>query len=184
MSKLIDLKGQRFGFWLVQNRLTNKNGLVKWSCLCDCGNEREITTNSLRSGNSTSCGCNHSPDLAGLIFGELKVLEVDLTRSKHSKRYWLCKCNCGNNVTVNTNKLRNGKVTSCGCKTIDKTKNITDISELLKAKTAKNILRSMELIKEQTCLIASFNKELEKSVQLIADLRLQLKKPATPFGTF
>lgn len=177
MSKLIDLAGQRFGFWLVQKRLTNKKGLVKWSCLCDCGNEREITTNSLRSGNSTSCGCNHSPDLAGLIFGELKVLEIDLSRSKHSKRYWICKCNCGNNITVNTNKLRNGATTSCGCKASDKAKCTTDISNLLKARTTKNILKSIELIKEQTCLVASFNKELEKSVKLIADLRLQLKTP-------
>jgi len=28
-----------------------------WKCLCDCGNETIVTTKSLRSGNTKSCGC-------------------------------------------------------------------------------------------------------------------------------
>ena len=28
---------------------------------------------------------------------------------------WLCKCNCGNNTIIPTNKLTSGKTKSCGC---------------------------------------------------------------------
>lgn len=29
---------------------------MKWHCKCDCGNEVDVITNSLTSGNTTSCG--------------------------------------------------------------------------------------------------------------------------------
>lgn len=29
-------------------------------CQCECGNLKEISTNSLKTGNNTSCGCTHS----------------------------------------------------------------------------------------------------------------------------
>jgi hypothetical protein len=51
----VDLRGQRFGRLLVQGYLplVRKN----WHCLCDCGKEIDIETNSLTSGNTKSCGC-------------------------------------------------------------------------------------------------------------------------------
>lgn len=32
-------------------------GSVYWHCRCDCGNETEVTADSLLSGNTKSCGC-------------------------------------------------------------------------------------------------------------------------------
>lgn len=61
--KLIDLTGQRFGRLTVIKRVedyitTKGNHYVQWLCKCDCGNEKIIIGNSLKSKNGTkSCGC-------------------------------------------------------------------------------------------------------------------------------
>lgn len=58
MGKLIDLTGQRFGRLVVIERIgLNKNKKATWLCRCDCGNEIVAISNSLRTGNTTSCGC-------------------------------------------------------------------------------------------------------------------------------
>ena len=114
MGKLIDLTGQRFGFWLVQNRTINSKGKVQWMCVCECGKKKNVTANSLRTGNSTSCGCNHKPDLINKSFGRLKVLGIT-ARNDKSRRYWICRCKCGNTLVVSTYKLRQKITTSCGC---------------------------------------------------------------------
>lgn len=53
-------------------------------------------------------------DLTGERYGRLVVL----TRGENSnsgRTLWLCKCDCGNIVTVSGNDLRRGKTMSCGC---------------------------------------------------------------------
>lgn len=116
MGKLIDLTGQRFGFWKVLNKKEkNKSGQTQWLCECDCGTQKTVTSNSLRTGNSTSCGCNHAPNLENKKFGKLTVIRADHSKNK---RQWICKCECGNLFITNTYKLRNGNITSCGCQTI------------------------------------------------------------------
>lgn len=62
MSELIDLTGQKFGRLTVIKRAKNKikrNGKheVMWECLCDCGNTKIVSRNSLRSSAIRSCGC-------------------------------------------------------------------------------------------------------------------------------
>jgi hypothetical protein len=115
MGKFIDIKGQRFGFWVVLERADkNKNGQIRWLCQCECGGHKLVTTNSLRTGNSTSCGCNHTPNLVDQKFGKLTVIKQDESKNK-GRRYWLCQCECNNFITVNTYQLRNGYVISCGC---------------------------------------------------------------------
>lgn len=64
MSKLIDLKGQKFGRLLVIERAENKvfkSGSIsaQWVCKCDCGKKIIVLSNSLRKGNTKSCGCLH-----------------------------------------------------------------------------------------------------------------------------
>lgn len=54
---LIDLTGNRYGRLLVIERADNLNGHVRWRCKCDCGNECVVHGTSLKSGNTTSCGC-------------------------------------------------------------------------------------------------------------------------------
>jgi hypothetical protein len=56
MGKRIDLTGQRFGRWQVLEIVGYKKG-VYWLCRCDCGNVKEVRSDRLRDGRSTSCGC-------------------------------------------------------------------------------------------------------------------------------
>lgn len=66
MSKKIDLVGQRFGRLVVVEEAGRSNHRkVLWKCRCDCGNETVACSNSLRSGNTTSCGCFQHERLAG-----------------------------------------------------------------------------------------------------------------------
>ncbi len=50
-----DLKGQRFGSWLVGDMGANKNGKTHWECLCECGSKESVCAASLTKGVSTRC---------------------------------------------------------------------------------------------------------------------------------
>lgn len=56
--RFIDLTGRRFGRLAVLSRAPNGNcGLTRWRARCDCGVEREVFSQDLRSGRTVSCGC-------------------------------------------------------------------------------------------------------------------------------
>ena len=58
MGKLIDLTGQKFGRLTVLYRSKNpKYKIPYWTCKCDCGNIVNVRSQSLRSGETKSCGC-------------------------------------------------------------------------------------------------------------------------------
>lgn len=57
MGKLIDSTGCRYGRLTILRRDGYISGRVSWLCLCDCGNEISVTSNSLRTGKTRSCGC-------------------------------------------------------------------------------------------------------------------------------
>lgn len=127
MGKMINLKNQRFGFWLaLEPAEKNTKGQTQWLCQCECGVKKIVTTNSLRTGNSTSCGCNHTPDLTNIRFGKLLVLKQDNSKS-NGRRHWVCQCDCSNLITVNTYQLRNDKISSCGCDNAQTINNNLDI---------------------------------------------------------
>lgn len=53
-------------------------------------------------------------DLTGERFGRLIVIKKGET-DKNYNTSWVCKCDCGNEVTVQTGHLRSGHTQSCGC---------------------------------------------------------------------
>ena len=55
-----------------------------------------------------------SIDLTGQSFGELTVIEEDLS-VKDKRKHWTCKCSCGSKISVRSNSLRTGNTSSCGC---------------------------------------------------------------------
>lgn len=69
---------------------------------------------TLRAGIWGSCGCkkleNHS--LVGFKFARLSVIRRDTGRGLG---FWICKCDCGNQVSVSRGNLTSGNTKSCSC---------------------------------------------------------------------
>ena len=116
ITTAINLVGQRFGLWTVLGDSGKRytNGSVLYTCICECGNKKDVSSNSLIGGKSTCCGHLRNEDLRGKKFGELEVLCLSNNR-KNGSRTWLCKCSCGNHTEVVTNQLKGGYTKSCGC---------------------------------------------------------------------
>lgn len=53
----IKLEGKRFSAWLVLEYSHNAQNHSFYRCRCDCGTERLVSGNYLRSGRSKSCSC-------------------------------------------------------------------------------------------------------------------------------
>jgi len=51
-------------------------------------------------------------DRTGRRYGRLTVLQRDTSRKGV---YWLCVCTCGNEKSIRSGDLQQGKITSCGC---------------------------------------------------------------------
>lgn len=57
-SVLLDIAGQRFGRWTaVRHEGQNALGQTMWMFRCDCGTERVLNGQMVRTGHSKSCGC-------------------------------------------------------------------------------------------------------------------------------
>lgn len=54
-------------------------------------------------------------DLTGQTFGRLVALRPILPNVKGGNLWWQCRCDCGTETAVPTNRLRSGKTRSCGC---------------------------------------------------------------------
>jgi len=118
MGKRIDLTNQRFGFWqVIKESGKNKSGQFQYLCKCDCGTEKIISGNSLKSCNSTSCGCRKGLDIINKTFGKLTVVKPDYSKGR---KYWLTKCECGSELITSGYKLKEKLITSCGCDKIKK----------------------------------------------------------------
>lgn len=118
----MNLVGQKF------NKLTVlSEHKVGWriycSCLCDCGNIKDIRKDSVLSGAIKSCGCLAHPNIIGKKYGRLTVLK-DLPKSKK-----LCICDCGKEIIVSTSHLKDGHTQSCGCLQKEKTSTINGLSK-------------------------------------------------------
>lgn len=63
--KRINLIGQRFGRLIVtaEAGLNNHRNAI-WQCRCDCGKVKNVLGFSLRNGDTSSCGCYRSEELA------------------------------------------------------------------------------------------------------------------------
>lgn len=120
MGRIKDIVGERFGKLTVVRYLRTDvkpyGHVVIWECKCDCGNVVEVSTSSLRTGNTRSCGCLVSENLIGMKFGRLTVADREPSKSKKDKGLWICKCDCGNVIRVRTHSLKSGNTASCGCK--------------------------------------------------------------------
>ena len=133
--KIIDLTGQKFGRLTVVERTEDRiepsgKRKIVWKCQCECGNITKSDGDSLRSGNTKSCGCMknekikeaNSVDLTGQKFGRLTAIQQ--TRDSKNRLCWHCICDCGNECNILTGLLTTGHTKSCGCLQKDITKTI------------------------------------------------------------
>lgn len=61
-ARAIDLTGQRFGNLTVIAPVQDHDvdNSVRWRCRCDCGSYTTVSSNKLRTGHTSSCGCQKS----------------------------------------------------------------------------------------------------------------------------
>jgi hypothetical protein len=76
-------------------------------CECGCGTE---TSTGKRFVVGHNCRCE---DLTGKIFGKLIVIGVSDKPKKRWSRYWLCRCDCGKEYPVLSQRLKNGRSKGC-----------------------------------------------------------------------
>ena len=97
-----------------------RNGSRLCQAQCDCGKVIAVRLTSLRSGNTSSCGCFRRQLLAkakkqevGHRYGRLVVIsEGESTPTKQAR--WICQCDCGKVTRAITGQsLREGRVTQC-----------------------------------------------------------------------
>ena len=70
--RVLDLTGKTFGNLLVVGKdLNNTTNRSKWLCKCICGNTLSVRSNSLRTGNTKSCGC--------------LIKEINSSKTQHTK---------------------------------------------------------------------------------------------------
>lgn len=52
-----DIVGMTFNYWTVLERHGKRGQKATWKCICKCGKIKVIAGQSIRSGESKSCGC-------------------------------------------------------------------------------------------------------------------------------
>jgi|SRR3990167_1958369 len=127
MAKLLDLRGKKFGNLTVKELTEEKDkrGYRIWECICDCGKNCKFSSAQLLREKNKYCGYGcftKINNLKGKRFGRLLVKELHPERSNQFRARWICKCDCGNNITVVGKYLSIGHTRSCGCLKIDLSK--------------------------------------------------------------
>nr|DAS56358.1 MAG TPA: ethylene-responsive transcription factor [Bacteriophage sp.] len=140
MAKIQDLIGKKFWMLTVIDVKREKN---KTYCLCECecGNTKWIRSDAIKSGKSTSCGCNQYVDLLNKKIGRLTVIEKTDKRAKRGRVIWKCLCDCGNIVEKSTADLKKAK--SCGC--LFKEQGKEKAIKMMKANLEKNIIEGVNV---------------------------------------
>lgn len=118
-----DITGQRYGKLTATKRVASEKGRTRWLCLCECGNEKIVTTEALKRGKVKSCGCIRKEfngltynDLTGKKVGRLIVMEPTDKRDTKGSVIWNCRCDCGAWTKVSADSLMRGNTRSCGCR--------------------------------------------------------------------
>lgn len=117
MRKLtsFDLVGKTYnGLTIKSFNSSNHKGRDLYNCLCVCGKTVILVGVDVRNNKHRTCGCNTKyTTFLDKKFGYLEV--VDCTNNIRTDRL-LVKCVCGVEFETNSSQLRNGYLTSCGCK--------------------------------------------------------------------
>lgn len=119
-----NLVKQIFGDLYVQNfshyEIKNNRKLYIWKCKCLCDEITYIDGTFLTKGYITECqSCENKKiksiekELVGNKYSFLTILKF--SEKRKGQNFWLCQCDCGNEIVVNQHKLMRRKIKSCGC---------------------------------------------------------------------
>ena len=78
MGNLIDIKGERFGKWIVLYRTKSIKNKAAWICKCDCGTEKSVIGSSLYWNLTKSCGCSKKRPKINIRIKRLKYIYFDM----------------------------------------------------------------------------------------------------------
>lgn len=93
------------------------SGKSKWNIKCHCGNIFISQPASIKSGNTTSCGClspSSKKNYRNATFHNCMVIDPVVKEKDKSKDKWNVKCHCGNIFVTTINNLKRN-TQSCGC---------------------------------------------------------------------
>ena len=84
----------------------------RWRCNF-CGNEGVTNEHGLRNFSYICAKCANIINVKRIQPKFARLTPIKLV--EHNGLKWLCKCDCGNTIIVNTTDLQYGKIQSCGC---------------------------------------------------------------------
>lgn len=128
-----DFIGKRFGKLLIVGKAgKSSDRCQKWKAICDCGNIIEISSRSLLSGKTQSCGCARREEKGKAAFNKLyrnyqssakqRELEFNLSESDFEKLVTSPCHYCGSNPSqISHRKYGNGDFVYNGIDRIDNT---------------------------------------------------------------
>ena len=94
-----------------------RHGSRYYVCKCECGGQKTIAIQKLKSGHTRSCGCKKYVQInPGAKFGMLTAIAVtDQKVGRSQSRHYLCRCECGKELPIPSSSLKSGNRFSCGC---------------------------------------------------------------------
>lgn len=108
-SRTENLSDRRFGRLTVVAAAPKSKDRVMWTCRCDCGAEVLVNSKSLKTGNTTSCGCTRRKDHTGKRLGETLVVKSFSHVGPYSTTrlaYWNVECEkCGNVEVLSSHQV-------------------------------------------------------------------------------
>lgn len=124
---MISFLNQKFNLLTVIDGPIRKNNKIYWLCQCECGKQKMVRSDELKSGRTKSCGCykkrvlieqnkqRQTLDLSNQQFGKLTAISPTNKRTNDGRVIWECVCECGKKVYVDTHSLTQHHTLSCGC---------------------------------------------------------------------
>lgn len=120
-----DLTGQVFHRLTAMHRdmeASQRTRQAMWVCRCACGEYATVAASALLHETTKSCGCYRrefrTEDLTGRVFTRLTVVERGedhITPAGDHRPKWVCRCTCGEVVSVQADALIQEQTLSCGC---------------------------------------------------------------------
>jgi len=92
MRSTVCLVGQKFGRWTVVSKVAGA-GQSRWYVVCDCGAKGEAYANNLKRGETKSCGCLKSEEVAARNTKHSNAVRGSTTKTYRAWQNMLERCN-------------------------------------------------------------------------------------------